>query len=150
MGHFADYEFGEFTSWSTPSIESWERDAPQARINFDHPLFAKTLEYTDKLIERGHGHFIVGLTDFHPGGDHLVALRDPEQLAIDLLDNPQWVKAMANTTSSVSSPPASRCRSSTYCSRIFGPKVSLWLMWMVCTTRKRPMPCSAALSAGGR
>jgi len=34
----------------------------------------------------------VGLTDFHPGADHLAALRDPANLAMDLIENPDWVK----------------------------------------------------------
>ena len=88
------YEFGETTTWSTPSIGNWDLDASRARVDLEHPLFRKTLEYTDKLIERGRGHFIVGLTDFHPGGDHLAALRDPAELAIDLIENPDWVARM--------------------------------------------------------
>ena len=90
----AGYEYGATTTWSVPSIEDWERDAPRARLDLEHPLFKATLELTDKLIERGRGRFIVGLTDFHPGGDHLAALRDPQQLAFDLIDHPDWVKRM--------------------------------------------------------
>jgi hypothetical protein len=41
------------------------------------------------LFKAGEGHFIVGLTDFHSGGDHLAALRDPANLAIDLIENPE-------------------------------------------------------------
>ena len=58
----------------------------------NHPLFLKMVEFTQKLIERGKGRFIVGLTDLHPGGDHLAALRDPQNLAIDMIENPEWVK----------------------------------------------------------
>ena len=36
--------------------------------------------------------FIVGLTDLHRR-DHLAALRDPQQLAIDLIEYPEAVKA---------------------------------------------------------
>jgi len=88
----AGYEFGETTTWSEPNINDWDRDAPQARLDTEHPLFVATLRYTDMLIERGRGRFIVGLTDFHPGGDHLAALRDPARLAIDLIENPEHVK----------------------------------------------------------
>lgn len=90
----AGYEFGETTAWSTPGIHDWERDAPAARLDTGHPLFRATLELTERLIERGRGRFIVGLTDFHPGGDHLAALRDPARLAMDLVDHPEWVKKM--------------------------------------------------------
>ena len=92
----AGYEFGETTTWSEPCIDDWERDAPNAHLDTGHPLFAATLEYTDALIEAGRGRFIVGLTDFHPGGDHLAALRDPARLAIDLIENPDHVKRLVN------------------------------------------------------
>jgi hypothetical protein len=88
------YEFGETTTWSVPAIEDWERDAPKARLDMDHPLFKKLEELTRGLIERGRGRFITSLTDFHPGGDHLAALRDPERLAMDLIDHPGEVKAL--------------------------------------------------------
>lgn len=87
------YEFGEHTTWSTPCIEDWATDADKAVFNPNHPLFQKTVEFTKLLLDYGLGHYIVGLTDLHPGGDHLAALRDPQNLAIDLMDNPEAVKA---------------------------------------------------------
>ncbi len=90
----AGYEFGETTAWSEPIIEDWERDAARAHLDMEDPLFKATLEFTNRLIERGRGRFIVGLTDFHPGGDHLAALRDPTRLATDLIDNPEPVKRL--------------------------------------------------------
>jgi hypothetical protein len=92
----AGYQYGKMTTWSVPSINSWAEDGPGARLDLDHPLFRRTAEYTDRLIERSDGRFIVGLTDFHPGGDHLAALRDPERLALDLIENPEWVKKMVD------------------------------------------------------
>jgi len=90
------YGYGKTTTWSTPVIEDWERDYEKARLNMDHPLFKKLVEFTQKLLERGKGRYIVGLTDFHPGGDHLAALRDPENLAVDMIENPEWVKKALN------------------------------------------------------
>lgn len=90
----AGYEFGETTTWSLPVVDDWERDGPRCRFDESHPLFLATIELTDLLIEAGRGRFIVGLTDFHAGGDHLAALRDPEQLAIDLIDQPEAIKPM--------------------------------------------------------
>lgn len=58
----------------------------------NHPLYLKTMEFTKALLELGRGHFIVGLTDFHPGGDHLAALRDPQHLAVDMLEHPEEIK----------------------------------------------------------
>lgn len=87
-----EYEFGKTTTWSKPCIEDWEKDAEKVKLNMKHPLFKTVENMTKVLIERGKGKFIVGLTDFHPGGDHLAALRDPANLAIDLIENPEYVK----------------------------------------------------------
>jgi len=87
------YEFGETTAWSSPCIHDWDADADKAVFNPEHPLFKATLDFTHKLLDYGRGNFIVGLTDFHPGGDHIAALRDPQTLAIDMIENPDKVKA---------------------------------------------------------
>lgn len=86
------YEFGEATAWTEPCIKDWEEDNENACFNPRHPLLLATIEYTEKLIELGKGNFITGLTDFHPGGDHLAALRGSDTLAMDLLECPDIVK----------------------------------------------------------
>lgn len=86
------YEFSETTAWSIPCIQDWERDSEKAVFNPNHPLFKAMVNFTQKLLEYGKGNFIVGLTDFHPGGDHIAALRDPQVLAVDLIENVDWVK----------------------------------------------------------
>ncbi len=86
------YGFGKTTAWSRPAILDWERDFEKTRLDMGHPLFRTMVEFTQKLIRRGKGRFIVGLTDFHPGGDHIAALRGGQTLAVDLLENPGWVK----------------------------------------------------------
>jgi hypothetical protein len=86
------YHFGETTTWSEPCIIEWEKDFKKTRLDRGHPLLKKTVEYTKTLIEVSRDRFIVGLTDFHPGGDHLAALRDPQQLCIDMLENVEFVK----------------------------------------------------------
>ena len=86
------YDYSETTTWAIPCVEDWETDAKKVSLSFEHPLFKATEKLTRALLERGKGKFIVGLTDFHPGGDHLAALRDPANLAMDLLDNPDEVK----------------------------------------------------------
>jgi hypothetical protein len=87
------YRYGETTTWSEPCISDWEKDAGRAVFNENHPLFIKTVEYTKRLLEYGKDNFIVGLTDFHPGGDHLAALRDPQELAIDMIDHEDEIRA---------------------------------------------------------
>ncbi|MBO4884422.1 MAG: hypothetical protein J5602_03825 [Clostridia bacterium] len=86
------YEYGETTTWSKPVIADWTADYESSRLDMNHPLFRKMVEFTQKLLAAGKGKFIVGLTDFHPGGDHIAALRDPQNLAVDMLENSEWVK----------------------------------------------------------
>jgi len=92
------YEFGPDTTWSVPCIHDWERDAPGARFDIGHPLFAKLIEFTRRLLDYGVGNYIVGLSDFHPGGDHLAALRDPQNLALDMIENVDWVKHLLESS----------------------------------------------------
>ena len=58
----------------------------------NHPLFQTLMEFTRRLLARGKGRYIVGLTDLHPGGDHVAALRGGQQLAVDLIEQPEWVR----------------------------------------------------------
>ncbi|MBN2558811.1 MAG: hypothetical protein JXB33_08675 [Clostridia bacterium] len=86
------YNYGETTTWSDPCIHDWEKDYHKGRLDREHPLLKKTIEYTDMLIEESKGRFIVGFTDFHPGGDHIAALRDPQELCFDMIENVDYVK----------------------------------------------------------
>lgn len=88
------YEYGETTTWTTACVHDIETDTAKARLDMNHPLFQLLVRFTQKLIDESQGRYIVALTDFHPGGDHLAALRDPMNLNIDMLENPEWVDAM--------------------------------------------------------
>ncbi len=90
------YNYGENTTWSEPCIHDWEKDADKGNLDRSHPLLLKTIQYTDMLIEASRGRFIVGLTDFHPGGDHIAALRDPQELCFDMIENVEQVRKKLN------------------------------------------------------
>jgi hypothetical protein len=86
--------FGDFgTSWSQPILHDWAA-AGEIRLDLDGFYLRKLLELTDAFLQAGRGRFITGMTDWHPGGDLLAALRGPQALAIDLLDAPQQVQAL--------------------------------------------------------
>jgi hypothetical protein len=89
-----EYDFTETTTWTKPLIEEWGRDYDKAKLNMDCDMFRLVDRYTDLLLEYGKGKFIVGITDLHPGGDHIAALRDPANLAADLILEPDYVKRM--------------------------------------------------------
>jgi len=89
----APYIFGETTAWSEPCVFNWDSDADAAVVDRSCYYFKLTEEFTRELLKRAKDNFAVGFTDFHPGGDHLAALRDPQVLCTDLYDHPEWVKA---------------------------------------------------------
>jgi hypothetical protein len=85
--------FGESTSWTDPILRDWT-DADGVRFDPQSAYLAKLGEMTDAFLDIGRGVFITGMTDWHPGGDWLAALRDPANLAIDLITNPDDVQQM--------------------------------------------------------
>ena len=89
----AELEYGETTSWSKPFLHDW-RDAAKIQFSEDNYYWRKILEMTDAMLAAGKGKFYTGITDLHPGGDAIAALRDPMQLNIDLVDSPQEVKKL--------------------------------------------------------
>jgi hypothetical protein len=87
-------EFGDYgTSWTQPILKNWD-EAGQIHIDMNHPYFLKLVELTDAMLELGRDKFITGLPDFHPGGDLIASLRNPQDLAVDLLDHPEQVKLL--------------------------------------------------------
>mgnify|MGYP001556701447 CR=1 FL=1 len=91
-----ELEYGETTSWSIPNLLDWSQ-AGQLRFSRDNAYFRKIEEYTDALLEAGKGKFYTGYTDLHPGGDALVAFRDPMNMNLDMLEAVDDVKRLLAT-----------------------------------------------------
>lgn len=91
----AELEFGEVTSWSIPSVKTWE-DADQLALDMDNQYFKKIEELTRYALEICTGKFLVGYTDLHPGLDCVASWRDPQQLCLDMVDNPEQVTQLAS------------------------------------------------------
>jgi len=87
--HYGDYG----TSWSEPILEDWSQ-AGQLQLNWSSPTMCKLDEMTDALLEVAKDKFIVGMADWHPGGDCIAAFRDPQNLAIDMLTHLDEVKVL--------------------------------------------------------
>jgi 5-methyltetrahydrofolate--homocysteine methyltransferase len=85
----------EGTSWSVPIIEDWTADGR----NIDRPhgvWWECALELYRKAAGYSEGKFLVGVPDIHSNMDALSALRGPERLCVDLLDQPERIdRAMA-------------------------------------------------------
>ena len=86
--------FGDYgTSWTEPVLHDWA-DVDRVRLDWQSPYLLRLHEMTDALLEVGKGRFIVGMTDWHPGGDLVAAFRDPQNLAMDMILHLEEVKAL--------------------------------------------------------
>lgn len=86
--------FGDFgTSWTDPILKDWSQ-ADNIRLDWNSPYLKWLHEMTDALLEAGRGKFITGMTDWHPGGDAIAAFRDPQLLAVDLIEHLPEVKSL--------------------------------------------------------
>lgn len=86
-----DLEFGETTSWAIHFVEDW--NDIDIKFNPENKWWIKILHMTEALVEDAKkGDYLVGITDLHPGLDCLASLRGPENLCIDLIENPELIK----------------------------------------------------------
>lgn len=88
--HGTELVFGEVTSWTVPQVREWS-DIATIRFNPASPYFRKIDELTAMALERCAGRFLVGYTDLHGGLDCAADWRDPQQLCLDLADDPERV-----------------------------------------------------------
>lgn len=89
--------FGDHTVWSEPILKDWdEEEAAGLNIDENGFYYSKIVELYDALVEAGKDKFIVGYTDFHPGGDAIAAFRDPQRLCIDTLERPGEIKKLCD------------------------------------------------------
>lgn len=99
----AELTFGPTTSWSTPIVHhptDWDNIATR-QPDFDNRYWRAIEQQTRIALEKNHGRYIVGLTDLHNSYDILAALRDPERLCMDLLDEPTRVDHAARHAADV-------------------------------------------------
>jgi hypothetical protein len=88
-----ELEYGPDTSWSVPNLLDWSR-VEQIRFTKDNVYWKKIVEMTRALLEAGKGRFYTGMTDLHPGGDAIVAFRDPQNMNIDMIENADAIRAL--------------------------------------------------------
>jgi hypothetical protein len=89
-----ELEFGETTSWSEPIVQGWD-DVEALRLNRDSVYFRKLEDLTLHALDRCSGRYMVGYTDLHPGIDCMAAWRGMDHLCIDMVENPELVKRLA-------------------------------------------------------
>ena len=87
----SDQDFSEQSAWTHPSAGSC-REILARKPNFETPYWQAVRRATALSLERGKSKWITGLTDLHTNGDLLAALRDPEQLCLEMIDDPEGVR----------------------------------------------------------
>ena len=87
-----------FTSWSKPFLDDWSQ-IPELRIDPDNRWWKLYLETLNASVQAGKDKWITGYPDLHTGIDALAAIRGPEKLMLDMLEQPQLIhRAMQQTT----------------------------------------------------
>jgi len=88
----------DFTSWVTPFVDDWA-GFPQLTIDPENRWWTLYLEILRASVEAGRGKWVTGYPDLHTGIDGLSAIRGPERLLVDLLEQPEAIRrAMAQMT----------------------------------------------------
>lgn len=84
--------FGESTIWFDPVIH--EPDAcPAIRFDAGNRWWQRQLELIDAVRLRAGGRYFVGCPDLVENIDVLSSLREAQQLMVDMIERPDWVKA---------------------------------------------------------
>ncbi|MEK7685279.1 MAG: hypothetical protein AAB466_07650 [Verrucomicrobiota bacterium] len=78
------------TSWSKPFVRDWAGH-PQPRIDPDNRWWRLYLQLLQESVRAGKGKWVTGYPDLHSGIDALCAIRGPENLAMDLVNNPEAI-----------------------------------------------------------
>jgi len=97
----AELEFMETTTYSTPILKSC-REILRLRPNLDTPYWNNIRAKTDLSLARGRGKWITALPDLHTNGDLVAALRNPQDLCLDLADDLEGVRAACDYVNDVS------------------------------------------------
>jgi len=79
------------TSWVKPFVNNWE-DHADLRLDPENRWWKLYLEILRASATRGRGKWVTCYPDLHTGIDGLAAIRGPEQLMIDLFEQPETIK----------------------------------------------------------
>jgi len=88
-----ELEYKEVTSYSISNVKDWSQ-LDEIKLDFNNLYFRKIEEMTYAALARCKGKYMVGYTDLHPGIDCAAAFRDPQQLCMDFLLEPNEVKRL--------------------------------------------------------
>ncbi|MCX6877388.1 MAG: hypothetical protein NTW21_26800 [Verrucomicrobia bacterium] len=93
--HGAELDFGEVTSWVRHCVHE-PADMGNLKFSRDNVYFRKIGELTRVALQQCTGRFMVGYTDLHGSLDCAADWRNPQQLCLDLADDPALVHQLVN------------------------------------------------------
>ena len=96
-----DLEFTPESSFSIP-IAASSREILSLKPDLDTPYWNNIREKTDLSLERGRGKWITAMPDLHTNGDLVAAIRNPQDLCLDLADDLESVRAACDYVNEVS------------------------------------------------
>ena len=79
--------------WAEPFLKSYDH-RPSFELDPHNPWFLKLVEFTHSLVEQSRGRFPVALPQMRGPLDTLSAMRTPQQMCLDLIDQPDAVIAV--------------------------------------------------------
>jgi hypothetical protein len=87
----AGWHFAETTVWYESSIDDPDRHPP-LEVDFESEAYQRLEAIIRRNLEVSAGRFLVGMPDLVENIDILAALRDPQNLMMDMLERPDWVE----------------------------------------------------------
>lgn len=88
-----ELEFGEITSWAKHFLKDGD-DINTLNLHHNSIYFRKLHDLTMYALDRCSSKFMVGFTDLHPGMDCVADWRGSENLCMDMITDPIFVKAL--------------------------------------------------------
>jgi len=79
------------TTWVKPRVQDWA-DEPTIRFQRHGWLWREMEKFMTLCADRGKGRWLTASGDLHTNGDGIAALRGPQDLLMDLIDQPDEIK----------------------------------------------------------
>lgn len=87
-----DITLGADTSWAHPVNKNYAEMSPFP-LQKDGIWWKRLTDLAKAAVDDAKGDYLVGLPDIHAGADALVSLRSPEQLCLDMIEQPEAVSS---------------------------------------------------------
>ncbi|MCM8785486.1 MAG: hypothetical protein NC827_05675 [Candidatus Omnitrophica bacterium] len=88
------------TAWIEPFVSDWE-NFKKIEIDKEGEWYKKFLNFYKYASKKGDGKFLLQMPDFHTHLDLLRAIRGSENLCIDLIERPDFIKKILEETKDI-------------------------------------------------